>query len=168
MSILPQGGTRRDLLKKLAAGAAVASAPTVAIAATTQTTTRIPDDAPWWLLDPIRPGTDLGLGWRAAALEFSLGAATLTLLHAERGAARVALSYHRGNPKGLVYTDAIDFILMDGGQGAKRTEESIGRVLMRLAEVVSANEDRLLAEPQVLARLMTHANRVAHFGPDVL
>ena len=65
------------------------------------------------------------------------------------------------------HTELLDLILMDGGAGASPTEESIGRVVRAIAEVVRRNELREGAEDE-LARLMTHGERVETFGPETL
>jgi len=59
-------------------------------------------------------------------------------------------------------------VVMDGGQGDRATEESLGRALMALARNVSANELRTQADPALLGSLLTHGERVGRFGPEAL
>lgn len=116
------------------------------------------DDGPWWLLHPLQPGSDLGLGWRVARVFPPVdGAVTVNLLHADGRAARVDLSLREGAPKGPAATHYVDFIVMDGGNGDAPMDESLGRVLRRLAAIVGENEERDL---DALAALQGHDERV--------
>ncbi len=91
-------------------------------------------EPPWALLAPFGEGTRLALGWAIESLSpVRGGAATLVLAHAEHGPARIAIRRNGGAPLGVAHTDALDFMLMNGGSGGARTEESVGRVLIALA-----------------------------------
>lgn len=92
------------------------------------------NDPPWELLAPFSEGTPLALGWAIESLSpVRGGAATLLLRHAEHGRARIALRRNGGAPLGVAHTAELDFMLMNGGSGGSRTEESVGRVLIALA-----------------------------------
>lgn len=163
--------TRRDVLKGLAAGAAgLAAASAVPAEAGVADSGLSPAprraaDRSWSLLAPVGPGDHLGFGWHAGRLQQGDGAWTLSLVHAELGVARVAICYHQGAPRGLASTELLDLVLMDGGTGDRRTEESVGRVILALCRVLARNE---LAAAADFPHLMTHAERVERFGPEQL
>jgi hypothetical protein len=113
---------------------------------------------PWWLLHPITPGAELGLGWRIIHVFPPIsGAVTLNLAHEDGRVARVDLSLREGAARGPAASHYIDFIVMDGADGASPMDESLGRVLRRLAAVVGENEERDLDS---LAALLPHSERV--------
>jgi len=161
--------TRRDVLKGLAVGAGLAA--TGALPETSQAGPLSPEfnagdkNNPWSLLAPVAPGDHLGFGWHAARLDTGDGAWTLSLAHAELGLARVAICYRQSEAQGLVSTDLLDIVLMDGGAGDNPTEESVGRVVMALSRIIRKNE---LAIAQNFPHLMTHAERIERFGPESL
>lgn len=164
--------TRRDVLAGFA-GATVGASLLGAAASTPAYARRSAPPVPasgddWALLAPARAGFELGCGWRADRLERGQGALTLTLDHPDRGEARVAICYHQGAPRGLAHTELLDLILMDGGDGDRPTEESVGVVLMKLAQVIGENEVGGAIPGAKLASLLTHDERVKRFGPDVL
>jgi hypothetical protein len=118
---------------------------------------------PAWLLHPLRPGGEIGLGWRLARVFPAVqGAVTLTLLHEDGRAARVDLCLRDGAARGPASTEYIDFIVMDGGDGAHPMDESLGRAVRRLAAIVGDNEARDLdgRDLDTLAALEPHADRV--------
>jgi len=160
---------RRELLKGLAIGASAASLPVaVSLPAAAEAAIDAPGNGPWWLLAPLRPGQELAFGWHLGLFEATdRGAMVLNLHNRDGRNARVHLCYHEGRAKGVAHTELLDFILMDGGDGAAPTEESIGRVVRHVALVVRQNELRDGAVEE-LARLMTHAERVERFGPETL
>src|SRR6185369_1914960 len=114
-------------------------------------------EPPWPLLAPFGEGAQLPLGWSVESLStIRAGAATLVLAHAEHGAARIAVRRNGGAPMGVAHTDVLDFMLLNGGSGGTRTEESVGRVLIALARALVAEP----AAPDVarfLAALRPHA-----------
>jgi len=153
---------RRQFLRLAAFSAAVVALPGVAQAAPAPGSA---GEAPWWLVHPFGPGADLGLGWRLVTLFPPVeGAVTVTLAHEDGRAARIDLSLIEGSPKGPARSEFVDFIVMDGGDGQRPMEESLGRVVRRLAEAVTANESADLA---TLSRLLPHADRVWRY-PDSL
>jgi hypothetical protein len=124
-------------------------------------------DGPWWLLAPYTVGQHIAFGWTLGLLEpLDRGALVLNLHNGDAGA-RLHLCYHQGNPKGVAHSELLDVILMDGGQGDQSTDESLGRVMRHLANVMRQNELRDDGAEQ-LARLMTHTERVETFGPESL
>jgi hypothetical protein len=136
----------------------VARAATLTDAASQPATTPVRDGAPLWLVHPLAPGDEIGLGWRLARMFPAVdGAVTLNLAHTDGRAARVDLCLLDGAPKGPAHTACIDFIVMDGGDGSSPMDESLGRAVMRLAAIVADNEGRGVSE---LAALEAHADRV--------
>jgi ferredoxin len=127
-----------------------------------------PDDGPeqpWALLAPFGEGTRLPLGWSIESLSpIRAGAATLVLAHAEHGPARIAIRRNGGAPMGVAHTEGLDFMLLNGGSGGTRTEESVGRVLIALARVLTA-EPAAGDAARLLAALRPHAETCAPQAP---
>ena len=117
-------------------------------------------EPPWPLLAPFREGSALGLGWSLGSLSpVRGGAAVLVFQHEAGGIARVTLRRNGGAPVGVAYTDDLDFMLMNGGGGAARTEASIGRILAGMA-IVLRKRARASAHTDLLATLQPHAEKV--------
>jgi hypothetical protein len=156
---------RRAFLRLAAFGAVAAGLPGVAAAAEGVSPVAGPGGGPWWLFSPLRPGGEVGLGWALARVFPAVeGAITVNLLHVDGRTARVDLSLRDGTAKGPASTDLVDFIVMDGGDGAAPMDESLGRAVRRLAALVGDNEGLDL---DTLARLDPHADRVRAF-PDAM
>jgi hypothetical protein len=118
---------------------------------------------------PFAPGSALGLGWHVHSFgAVDRGAAVLTLMNQDGGVARVHICAHEGQPRGLAHTRLLDLILMDGGDGARATDETVGRVLLGLAAKMGDNELEPSGDLHPLACMMTHGDRVVHFGPETL
>lgn len=167
--------SRRDVLKKLAVGTAAATvAGAVAVPALREALAErhVQPGEPggaWWLLAPIVPGSALGLGWRMQGMSaVDRGASIMVLAHESGEIARVHVCGHEGSPKGLAHTALVDLILMDGGDGGKPTDESVGRVLLAIAEQIRQNEVAPNGDLWPLARMMTHGERVDVYGPENL
>jgi hypothetical protein len=172
--------TRRSVLKVLALGAAAAAlrraspwavtppAPAAdATAGPEAAARRLHAPAPWGLLSPLRAGDALALGWRVAGLsEVRLGAAVLLLACRSGESARVHLCRHEGSPRGMAHTRKVDLLVMNGGRGDQPTDEELGRVVLGLADVVAANEDKPGPHQLALARMMTHEERVRVYGSE--
>jgi hypothetical protein len=108
--------------------------------------------APWELIAPYRAGSPVALGWRVADLAaVERGAAMLRLSHEGGAEARVAICRNAGQPRGVAYTEELDFILMNGGRGESPTAEDLGRVLVSMAELLRGRD---------LGGLLTHAERL--------
>jgi ferredoxin len=105
-------------------------------------------------LQPLTEGCDLALGWALESLgAVRGGSTTMTLRHAEHGAARVAIRRNNGAPLGVAHTDHLDFLLMNGGKGTSETEPSVGRVLRAVANLLQARQP----DSEVLAALLPHS-----------
>lgn len=119
--------------------------------------------APWWVFEPLSAGSTLGLGWSLEDVGRVIrGASVITLRHDDGPSARVHLCRNAGRPVGLAHTSLFDFVLMNGGDGDKRSEEALGRVILGLANAV---RDKELAAVPVLE---AHDERLAVYGPEVL
>ncbi len=143
---------RRQFLQRALFGAAVAAVPGVAVANELH---------PAFLFHPLGPGADLGLGWSLTAIyPPHEGAITLTITHQSGRTVRIDACLLAGEPRGPASTALLDFIVMDGGDGSARMDESVGRVVRRLAAVAAENEGASLDR---IARLAPHAERVWTF-----
>ena len=167
--------TRRELLRNLGAGAATASAlgaGKTALAthhATLQAFASPEAKTPWWLLRPLKEGSKVGLGWQIQSLgAVERGAAILGLIHTSGTVARVHICTYENQPRGLAHSAPFDLILMDGGRGEKPTEETIGRVLLTLGDIIRENELGDDADLERVSRMLSHSERVAIYGPETL
>ena len=164
--------TRRQLIQGLGIGMLAGTAPTAALAkdAPRRRATWTTDRPPWWLLAPLAAGSSVGRGWSLDALSpVRDGAAVLSLSHRDGRLARLHICAHDGRPRGLAHTALFDLVLMDGGQGDRPTDESLGRVLLTLAHHLRRNE--LRSDDQQVASvggLLSHDQRVALYGPEQL
>ncbi len=118
--------------------------------------------APWGLLRPLTLGAEVAYGWRLAGLtEVSDGSCVLTLQNDRGRTHRVHLCRNDGRPQGLVYTDHLDLVVMNGGQGDLPTDEGLAQAVAQVAHVLATNENR--QQPVVVA-LLPHAERLRMFG----
>jgi hypothetical protein len=122
-------------------------------------------EAPWELLHPLTMGSVVAHGWRVAGLTGAVDGTCVLTLENERGRAhRIHLCRNGGAPQGLVYTDSIDLLVMNGGQGDLATDESFAQAVAEVAHVLAANERRAAT---VVASLMPHDERLRRFtGAD--
>ena len=124
--------------------------------------------APWNLLSPLGAGASLALGWTLQDLSpISGGAAVMTLSKDDGAEVRVHMCRNTGDARGQAHTKRFDLIVMNGGDGRTKTEESLGRVVMGLADVIRANESGSAAT-RVVAQMQSHEERLElyndHFG----
>ncbi len=157
------------MLKLAVGAAAVTTLPTPRAHAAAFVDALNPGSNPWWIVAPLDRGSGIGHGWHLHDISAPrLGAVILRLVHETLDPVQVHLCAHQGSPQGVVHSHFMDFIVMDGGQGDRQTEESLGRALMALAHTVATNELKAESDPQLLGGLLTHRERVARFGPDTL
>jgi len=175
--------SRRSLIGKLAAGVAVSVAGAhISSASTLGDGSRDPGDgsrhddgratsgpataaAPWALLQPLTLGTEVAHGWRVTDLsEVIDGACVLTLTNEQGRLHRIHLCRNDGRPHGVVHTDRLDMVVMNGGQGDLPTDEGFGQAVAVVARVLAANEPQ--HAPQIAA-LLPHAERLRLFGTAV-
>ncbi len=121
------------------------------------------NEPPWELLAPFTEGAPLGLGWALDSLSpVRAGAATMVLRHGRDGVARVNIRRNSGAPLGVAHTDALDFLLMNGGGGAARTDHAVGTVLTALANTLRKRGQT--ASDEQLAALLPHSERQTQQG----
>lgn len=178
--------SRRAFVGRLAAGAAGAVAGLVAagtrsnVAAARGTLSPEPDRAPrpapeavpaspisaapWELLRPLQVGSPVAYGWRVADFIGAIdGSCVLTLRNARPHAYRIHLCRNNGRPQGLVYTDRLDLVVMNGGRGGLPTEEGFAQAVAAVAHVLATNEREQRQAP-VMAALLPHAERLRRFA----
>jgi hypothetical protein len=171
--------SRREILKQFStvvAGSAVLAGSAASTKAARAASMRAfasggTSSAPWGLLAPIAPGHAVGRGWKVTDLSaVRAGASILTLTHRDGRTGRIHICAQQGKSAGVARTHLLDLVLMDGGDGDKRTDESLGRVIRSLAKRIARNElgtvDRATLED--MARMLPHTERMALFGPENL
>ena len=117
---------------------------------------------PWELVRPLALGSAVAHGWHVAELSGVVdGVCVLTLGNARGRTHRVHLCRNDGRPQGLVYTDRLDLVVMNGGQGDLPTEEGLAQAVAEVAHVLAANERQ-----GSLEELLPQRERVRRFaGP---
>jgi hypothetical protein len=168
--------SRRDVLRSMGVGAAAVAAVASSAAAATVAPSLdafsrggSSSVSPWWILSPLTVGSGVGKGWSVAALSgVSDGAAVLTLANRDGRQVDIHICARSGRGSGIAQTALFDLVTMDGRDGADATPEDLGRVVMSLAQRIRRNELALGGDLQPFAHLMSHADRVAVFGPERL
>jgi hypothetical protein len=181
--------SRRVFVSKLAIGAAVASTAGIARAEQRQGRSAAPGESdagqpdaaaaasgaqtaqavmdpvpapPWNLLHPLTAGAVIRAGWVVRDLgPIANGSCVLTLEDGDGRSHRVHLCRNAGDPQGLVHTEHIDLVVMNGGQGDVATREELAQAVADVAHVVANNER---AEGDVIAELLSHRERVERFA----
>jgi hypothetical protein len=119
---------------------------------------------PWGLVHPLALGSVVAQGWTLAGLTGVADGSCVLTLQNERGRTqRVHLCRNLGTPHGVVYTQQVDLMVMNGGQGDLPTDESFAQAVAAVAHVLAANEGEHRHEP-VLAALLPHAERIARYA----
>jgi hypothetical protein len=90
------------------------------------------------------------------------GVCVLTLRNERGREHRVHLCRNDGQPQGLVYTNRLDLVVMNGGQGDLPTEEGLAQAVAEVAHVLAANE-----RASVVAELLPQRERVRLYGSPV-
>lgn len=120
---------------------------------------------PWELIHPLEKGTLVGHGWQVAALTGVVDGSCVLTLQNERGREhRVHLCRNDGRPQGLVYTERLDLVVMNGGQGDLPTDEGFAQAVAAVAHVLAANER---GRRDVVAELLPHEQRLDLFAGAV-
>lgn len=128
--------------------------------------TVLPPDAPppWELLKPLAKGAKVVHGWRVSELSPVVDGSFVVTLENERGRAhRVHVCRNDGRPAGLVYTQHLDLVVMNGGRGDLPTEEGLAQAVAEVAHVLAANEGKWRGAPMMTA-LLPQAERMKKFG----
>jgi hypothetical protein len=117
------------------------------------------------LLEPLVLGSAVGSGWSVADLSpVTNGAVVLTLAHGAGKSVRVHLCRLEGEPRGIARSSALDFMLMNGSDGATPSDEELGLVILSIAKRVERNERLAGEELASLRNLLPHEERVRVFG----
>ena len=121
--------------------------------------------APWELIHPLAMGSVVAHGWKVAGLSGAVDGSCVLTLENEKGRShRIHLCRNDGKPQGLVYTDSVDMLVMNGGQGDLATDEGFAQAVAKVGHVLAANERR---HATVVASLMPHDERLRRFtGAD--
>ena len=123
--------SRRTILRTLSAATALVAAPQVHAGRASS----LSHSPPWWLLNPMDVGTDLGADWSLASLGPIIdGAAIIVLSHPEQGEVRIHLCLHEGAPKGFAHTDLFDLIVIDHGRGIRPVPKDLAPALLKLGK----------------------------------
>jgi hypothetical protein len=121
-------------------------------------------EVPAWLLAPLGPGSQLGSGWRIAALQGLLrGGYVLELEHQKGERVELHLCRREAGSGALASTEHLDLFVMNGVDGHVPSDEELGLVVMSLARRIRENEARQGAAAPPPADLMSHAARVAAY-----
>lgn len=176
--------SRRTVLKSILVGAAATTFPAVAlgnplpaqaegkagdvpapagpaVGAPPPSPNAAPVDAPWALVAPAAAGTKLALGWMVESLSpVTNGAPILGLKRKNGDRARVYVCRSSEAPVGLAQTKWLDFVLVNGGNGKRVTDESLGRVLLGLAATIRRREEAQAIPSPSLAQLKTNQKRL--------
>jgi hypothetical protein len=120
--------------------------------------------APWGLLAPLALGATVSHDWRITDLSAPTDGASVLTLQNDRGRVqRVHLCRNDGTPQGLVYSEQVDLVVMNGGQGDLGTEEHLAQAVATVAHVIAANE-RAWKNTEALGALLPHAERLRQFS----
>ena len=116
---------------------------------------------PWELLSPLTAGAVVSGNWRVTELSaVTHGSCVVTLENARGRAHRVHVCGNDGAPRGLVFTQHLDLVVMNGGEGDLPTDEGFAQAVAEVAHVLASNEQRQAA---VVAALLPHAERVSRY-----
>jgi hypothetical protein len=185
-----QGGStlsRRAFVGKVAAGAAVtvavsglqraqASTPRASAAAADVTAPAAAGESapavtasappPWQMLRPLALGSTLAGGWKVAGLsDIEHGSCVLTLANERGRTHRIHLCRNDGRPQGVVHTEALDLLVMNGGQGDQPTEEGLAQAVAEVAHALAANEGR---HAPLVTSLLPQAERAERFATSAV
>ncbi len=117
---------------------------------------------PWELLQPLRPGSPLAEGWRVKDLDSVVdGACVLTLENQQGRTSRLHICRNHGSPTGLVHTEQLDLVVMNGGRGDLPTEEGLGQAVAEVAHAIATNEGRAAS---VVTALLSQEQRTAKYA----
>jgi len=117
---------------------------------------------PWEMLRPLEMGAVVAGGWRVAGLSaIEHGACVLTLENERGRSHRIHLCRNDGRPQGLVHTERLDLVVMNGGQGDVPTEEGLAQAVAAVAHALAANEGR---HGKTLTALLPQAERTQLFA----
>src|SRR5262249_42387571 len=91
------------------------------------------------------------------------GSCVLTVANGRGRMHRIHVCRNDGRPQGLVYTQELDLVVMNGGQGDLPTDEGLAQAVAQVAHVLASNESDRRQAP-VVAALLPHAERIERFA----
>jgi len=117
---------------------------------------------PWQMLQPLKVGAAVAAGWRVSELsEIQYGSCVLTLENERGRSHRIHLCRNDGRPQGLVHTERVDLVVMNGGQGDLPTEEGFAQAVAEVAHVLARNEGR---HGEIVTALLPQSERTELFA----
>ena len=160
--------TRRTLLQSIGLGTAGAVLFTNPVQAAKGGESSLP--APWWLLQPLEPGSSLADHWKIDTLGAIEDGASVLSLRGKNESLNVHICLHDGKPKGIAYSELFDLIVMDHGCGVREVPKNLSSALFILADIIRQNEWTDVPNNQLdgIHRMMTHSERVQSFGASHL
>ena len=127
-------------------------------------TTETAPVAPWNILRPLTVGSVVAADWRVVDLTGAVhGSCVLTLGNEKGRAHRVHICRNDGQPRGLIYTNRFDLVVMNGGGGDLPTEEGFGQAVAAISHVIASNEATGRAR-ELANSLLAQADREQQFG----
>lgn len=119
---------------------------------------------PWEIMRPLAAGSVVASTWRVVDLSgIADGSCIVTLGNQNHRTHRVHVCRNGGEPRGLVYTDRFDLVVMNGGRGDLPTEEGFGHAVASVAHAIANNETSRDAA-QVASALLTQTEREQRFA----
>jgi len=117
---------------------------------------------PWQMLQPLKVGAAVAAGWQVSELsEIQYGSCVLTLANERGRSHRIHLCRNDGRPQGLVHTERVDLVVMNGGQGDLPTEEGFAQAVAEVAHVLARNEGR---HGEIVTALLPQSERTELFA----
>jgi hypothetical protein len=100
--------------------------------------------APSFLIRPYREGDFLIENWKIGSISFeNQGYITTRIINEnEQKEIRVDLFAKRGEQKGFISTDRVDFFIMNNGKARTKTPEEVAKVVNALANEIKNNEQK--------------------------
>lgn len=130
----------------------------------TATTAELTAPAPWNVLRPLTVGSAVAANWRVVDLSApAYGSCVLTLGNDSDRTHRIHICRNDGQPRGLVYTERFDLVVMNGGRGDLPTEEGFGQAVAAVAHVIASNEGTGRAQ-SLAGTLLAQADRETRFA----
>ena len=118
--------------------------------------------APWELLRPLTVGAAVTQGWRLSGLTGVVDGSCVATLENDKGRSqRLHICRNDGSPQGLVYTDRVDLVVMNGGRGDLPTEENFGQAVAEIAHVIAGNEAK---HDELMRTLLPQSEREQKFA----
>ncbi len=128
---------------------------------------KLPDaPPPWHLFAPLTAGSVVSQSLTLLSVSpVTQGGFTVELGTSEGVAARIAVCRASRSVDAVATTDQLGLLVVNGGHGRARTDESVAKAVVALASVIRSNEAKADADR---VPVDTYEARVKHFGADVI